>query len=167
MAIQWKGGDKFRIKDIDELRREGWTPCSGQLIPPQGSNLSPLAVINTAEEIEIVSVGICSNTYVYHYNIIRLSDGYAIEKSMNTYEMQYYLDRVVVQPPAAQLAPTPPDPNLAWIATSLDQQKASQWDTWKPAPTRVCTCELYLMLREGCQCGGFAAERDANGGKGI
>ena len=161
MAIQWKGGDRFRIKSLQELTREGWTLCSGSVIPPHGSNLLPLAVIDTAEEIEIVSVGICSNTYVYHYNIIRLSDGYAIEKSMNTYEMQYYLDRVVVQPPAAQLAPTPPDPNLAWIATSLDQQKASQWDTWKPAPTRCCTCEFYMLMREGCKCGGFKAEQEA------
>ena len=167
MAIQWKGGDRFRIKSLQELTREGWTPCSGQLIPPTRMNLTPIAVRDAAEEIEIIDTGPCSNIYLYHYDIIRLSDRSAIERSMNTLDMQYYLDMVVVQPPAAQLAPTPPDPNLAWIATSLDQQKASQWDTWKPAPTRVCTCELYLMLREGCQCGGFKAEQEANGGKGI
>ena len=159
MAIQWKGGDRFRIKSLQELTREGWTLCSGSVIPPQGSNLPPLAVIDTAEEIEIVSVGICSNTYVYHYDIIRLSDRSSIESSMNTLEMQYYLDRVVVQPMGAQVLQFGSIYGQSVAASLLDE--APQWDTWKPAPTRCCTCEFYMLMREGCKCGGFKAEQEA------
>ena len=158
MAIQWKGGDRFRIKSLQELTREGWTPCSGQMIPPTRTNLAPIAVRDTAEEIEIIDIGLC-NIYIPTYDIIRLCDRSAIERSMNTLEMQYYLDKVVVPPMAAQVLQLGSIYGQSVAASLLDE--APQWDTWKPAPTRCCTCEFYMLMREGCKCGGFKAEQEA------
>ena len=167
MAISWKIGDKFRTKTVRDLTSEGWTIVSGKAIPPSHIWITPLDVLNTSEEVEIIDTTQSYAGAVEIYNVVRTRDNAIVAHSFMKSEVQDFLDYVVDQTAGtiniSNGTTTYGNPLTAshsmwggWPVPPTADSHASQWETAKPAPEapRACTCEFYSLLRDGCKCGG-------------